>query len=230
MGRAPRGTRPVQVGEGGAVARETVDRLLDRAGTTYADRGRYPSGRHPGAAVPPAGDVRAALDADLRRHRGGCDGRAGAQRDGHAGTDASGELAGPRGRAGPRPLQALRREHRHRARRRRRADAHRVPRRPAPTARPRRPRSRPIRELLTAFPRLGPVGAEIFCREAQAVWPELRPTLDRKAIDGAKAVGLPADADELAGARAAPGRWRRSRPRWSEWRWTRSLAEEVRAG
>ena len=28
-----------------------------------------------------------------------------------------------------------------------------------------------IRELLTAFPRLGPVGADIFCRDAQAVWP-----------------------------------------------------------
>jgi hypothetical protein len=57
-----------------------------------------------------------------------------------------------------------------------------------------------IRKLLTEFPRLGPVGAEIFCREAQAVWPQLRPSLDRKALDGAKAVGLPADADRLAAA------------------------------
>jgi hypothetical protein len=56
-----------------------------------------------------------------------------------------------------------------------------------------------VRKLLTGFPRLGPVGAEIFCREAQAVWPQLRPTLDRKALDGAKAVGLPADVDALAG-------------------------------
>ena len=32
-----------------------------------------------------------------------------------------------------------------------------------------------VRELLTTFPRLGPVGADIFCREAQLVWPELRP-------------------------------------------------------
>jgi hypothetical protein len=50
-----------------------------------------------------------------------------------------------------------------------------------------------IRELLTAFPRLGPVGADIFAREAQAVWPELRPALDRKTLDGARRVGLPAD-------------------------------------
>jgi DNA ligase D-like protein (predicted 3'-phosphoesterase) len=55
-----------------------------------------------------------------------------------------------------------------------------------------------IRELLTAFPRLGPVGAGIFCREAQAVWPELRPSLDGKALDGAKRLRLPTRPDELA--------------------------------
>ncbi len=32
-----------------------------------------------------------------------------------------------------------------------------------------------IKELLQEFRRIGPVGAEIFCREAQGVWPELRP-------------------------------------------------------
>lgn len=52
---------------------------------------------------------------------------------------------------------------------------------------------------LQEFPRLGPVGAAIFCREAQAVWPELRPYLDRKALDGARLLGLPADPDRLAG-------------------------------
>jgi hypothetical protein len=56
-----------------------------------------------------------------------------------------------------------------------------------------------VRAGLTEFPRLGPVGADIFCREAQQVWPELRPYLDRKTLDGAKRVGLPADADKLAG-------------------------------
>lgn len=61
-----------------------------------------------------------------------------------------------------------------------------------------------IRELLTGFPRLGPVGAQIFCREAQAVWPELPPALGRKALDGARALDLPTDPDELA-AQVRPG-------------------------
>jgi hypothetical protein len=52
--------------------------------------------------------------------------------------------------------------------------------------------------LLTEVPRLGPVGADIFVREVQLVWPEFRPHLDGKATDGAKAVGLPTDAAELA--------------------------------
>jgi hypothetical protein len=55
-----------------------------------------------------------------------------------------------------------------------------------------------IRELLTAFPRLGPVGADIFAREAQAVWPELRPALDRKTLDGARRLGLPGEPADLA--------------------------------
>jgi hypothetical protein len=55
-----------------------------------------------------------------------------------------------------------------------------------------------IRELLTEFPRLGPVGADIFAREAQAVWPELRPALDGKALDGARRIGLPDSPDKLA--------------------------------
>ncbi|ONI75176.1 endonuclease [Actinosynnema sp. ALI-1.44] len=52
--------------------------------------------------------------------------------------------------------------------------------------------------LLRKFPRLGPVGADIFCREAQGVWPELRPYFDRKTLDGAKRIGLPGDASALA--------------------------------
>ncbi len=55
-----------------------------------------------------------------------------------------------------------------------------------------------LRAGLRRFPRLGPVGVDIFCREAQAVWPELRPYLDRKTLDGAKKIGLPTDADKLA--------------------------------
>ncbi|WP_436771454.1 endonuclease [Yinghuangia sp. YIM S09857] len=56
-----------------------------------------------------------------------------------------------------------------------------------------------VRDLLTEFPGIGPTGAAVFCREAQAVWPFLRPTLDRRALAGAERVGLPSDADKLAG-------------------------------
>ncbi|MGC0417383.1 endonuclease [Embleya sp. AB8] len=55
-----------------------------------------------------------------------------------------------------------------------------------------------VEELLRAFPGIGPAGARIFCREAQAVWPFLRPTLDGKALDGARRVGLPRTPDALA--------------------------------
>jgi hypothetical protein len=61
-----------------------------------------------------------------------------------------------------------------------------------------------VRKALRAFPRLGPVGADIFCREAQDVWPSLRPAIDGKALDGAVRLGLPADPEELA--RLTPGR------------------------
>lgn len=59
------------------------------------------------------------------------------------------------------------------------------------------------RKLLAKIPRLGPVGADIFCREAQLVWPELRPYLDKKALDGAGKLGLPTDRDAIA--RLVPG-------------------------
>lgn len=57
---------------------------------------------------------------------------------------------------------------------------------------------RRIRELLQEVPRIGPVGAEIFCREAQGLWPELRPTFDKRATRGAAKAGLPTDPHELA--------------------------------
>ena len=57
---------------------------------------------------------------------------------------------------------------------------------------------RRIRELLQEVPRIGPVGAEIFCREAQGLWPELRPTFDKRAAQGASKAGLPTDPEELA--------------------------------
>ncbi len=54
------------------------------------------------------------------------------------------------------------------------------------------------RELLREFPGIGPVGAEIFCREAQAVWPWLRPSFDEPVLKGAGRLGLPTDPDALA--------------------------------
>ena len=57
---------------------------------------------------------------------------------------------------------------------------------------------RRIKELLREVPSLGPVSIDIFCREAQAVWPELRPYFDKKALSGAEKAGLPKDAGRLA--------------------------------
>ncbi len=54
------------------------------------------------------------------------------------------------------------------------------------------------RETLQEFPGIGPVGAEIFCREAQAVWPWLRPSFDALALKGADRLGLPTDPKRLA--------------------------------
>ena len=54
-----------------------------------------------------------------------------------------------------------------------------------------------IRELLQEVPRIGPVGADIFCREAQGIWPELRPAFDRRALKGAEKNHLPKDPAKL---------------------------------
>jgi endonuclease III len=55
-----------------------------------------------------------------------------------------------------------------------------------------------LRELLMELPGIGPIGADIFLREVQQVWTELRPFLDRKVIAGAKKAHLPTSADELS--------------------------------
>lgn len=55
-----------------------------------------------------------------------------------------------------------------------------------------------LRTGLQSFPGIGPAGADIFCREVQAVWPELVPYLDRKALQGAARAGLPEDTSKLA--------------------------------
>ena len=56
-----------------------------------------------------------------------------------------------------------------------------------------------IHGRLLRLPRIGPTGADIFCREAQGVWPELRPSFDKRALDGARAAGLPTNPARLAG-------------------------------
>jgi hypothetical protein len=56
-----------------------------------------------------------------------------------------------------------------------------------------------LRRLLTEFPGIGPTGADIFLREVQIVWPDVRPFADRRALDGAKRLGLPTDPRGLAG-------------------------------
>ena len=55
-----------------------------------------------------------------------------------------------------------------------------------------------VAKSLQAIPGIGPVGAEIFLREVQAVWPWLRPYLGSRASDAAKQLGLPHTAAGLA--------------------------------
>ncbi|MDQ3824552.1 MAG: hypothetical protein M3325_01985, partial [Actinomycetota bacterium] len=62
-----------------------------------------------------------------------------------------------------------------------------------------------IRKSLTEFKGIGPVGADIFLREVQAVWPQVAPYLDGRVIRGAEKVGLPTDVRKLAGLVDSPG-------------------------
>jgi hypothetical protein len=55
-----------------------------------------------------------------------------------------------------------------------------------------------VAALLQEFKGIGPTGAAIFCREAQGVWPELAPYVDRVAAKGAKRLGLPDSPGRLA--------------------------------
>ncbi len=48
------------------------------------------------------------------------------------------------------------------------------------------------RELLQEFVGIGPVGADVFLREAQVAWPKLRPYVDPRVQDTATELGLPA--------------------------------------
>lgn len=54
-----------------------------------------------------------------------------------------------------------------------------------------------LAKVVESFPRIGPTGARIFCREVQDVWPEVRPYFDDRALQAAKRLGLPTDPDRL---------------------------------
>jgi endonuclease III len=54
------------------------------------------------------------------------------------------------------------------------------------------------RSRLREFVGVGPVGADIFLREAQLVWDELRPYVDSRALSTARELGLSDDPAELA--------------------------------
>ncbi|WP_025778826.1 endonuclease [Brevibacterium sp. VCM10] len=71
---------------------------------------------------------------------------------------------------------------------------------------------RRISGLLQEFTGIGPTGASIFLREAQQVWPSVRPAFDTLVRKGARTAGLPeqdeklaalVDDDDLAGLAAA---------------------------
>lgn len=59
--------------------------------------------------------------------------------------------------------------------------------------------------LLTEFDGIGPVGADIFLREVQDVWPWVRPYFDTRASKSARELGLPDNPDALS-ALAPEGR------------------------
>lgn len=50
---------------------------------------------------------------------------------------------------------------------------------------------RALHEAVHQFTGIGPLGADIFCREVQAVWPQLRPFADDRVLDLARDRGLP---------------------------------------
>lgn len=55
------------------------------------------------------------------------------------------------------------------------------------------------RKLLKEFKGIGDVGVDIFFREVQVLWDELRPFIDKRAAAGAQDLGLPQDAAQLEG-------------------------------
>ncbi|MFB1298316.1 endonuclease [Mycobacterium sp. pW049] len=63
------------------------------------------------------------------------------------------------------------------------------------------------KQLLKDFKGIGDTGADIYLREVQDVWPWARPHFDQRALGAAKDLGLPTDAEKLgklAGDNCAP--------------------------
>ncbi len=56
-----------------------------------------------------------------------------------------------------------------------------------------------LQRALQEFSGIGPTGAGIFCREVQAVWPEVAPYFDDRALRAARRLDLPTQPDALAG-------------------------------
>lgn len=55
------------------------------------------------------------------------------------------------------------------------------------------------KKALLDIPGIGPMGADIFLRDVQCIWPEFAPYIDRKALDGARRLGLPDSPEKLGG-------------------------------
>lgn len=55
-----------------------------------------------------------------------------------------------------------------------------------------------LARTIATFPRIGPTGSRIFCREVQDVWPEVGPYFDDRALEAADRLGLPSDPGTLA--------------------------------
>lgn len=56
-----------------------------------------------------------------------------------------------------------------------------------------------LRDLVQEAKGIGAVGADIFCREVQGAWPEVRPFLDDRALDVGRRLGLGDDRTAVAG-------------------------------
>lgn len=59
-------------------------------------------------------------------------------------------------------------------------------------------RGEEVAKNLQRFDGIGPACADMFLREVQGVWPEVAPVFDKKAIEGAKKLGLPESGEGLA--------------------------------